>query len=372
MVLFRERLQLIGITISASVVGLWGLASARQLRRRAVARQRLQELLAAAAGDNARIVITGASSGIGKELAQQFARHPSVLLLLGCRDGETHETGCTKVMPLELLEFDSVQQFADEACAFLAGGDRGLRLLINNAGVQDRGGRTKFGVSPTWQTNFLGPFLLTELIARHREVAHICEPLRVVNVASGRESEALLSEESLDVTGPGEASPREYADSKRAILLWISVRAQSFALKSNMFTQAVMPGRVDTRLGMYSFPSWLWPLTKPLRFLLYRSPAEGALSVAAAGLRPQAAQKFGQYFGEEELLEDLVVWRMPQKKLAVLIVRWANQVTALEARSGGRPLSTTGRPLSRTDLEAFSPIKEDRWSSAERRWRHST
>eukprot|EP00930_Biecheleria_cincta_P021647 TRINITY_DN15983_c0_g1_i2.p1 TRINITY_DN15983_c0_g1~~TRINITY_DN15983_c0_g1_i2.p1 ORF type:complete len:318 (-),score=44.27 TRINITY_DN15983_c0_g1_i2:24-977(-) len=266
----------------------------------------------------------------------------------------------------------SVQRFAQESHRFLASGSKGARLLINNAGVREpESSQTKFGVTRTWQINFLGPFLLTELIARWRETERIQVPLCVINVASGRENESKLDDVLLDnIAERGEPSSNEYADSKRALLLWTSVRAQSLAFKGNVFAHAVSPGKVDTRFGMYDVPWWLLLLSRPIRMWMYRTKAEGALSVAAAGFRRQGTTRFGQYLSEDQLLEDLVVWRMPEKKLAVQLVRWASQVTALEARGGGRPLNGLGRPLSVTDLVVVKPKEEDHWSTAERRWSH--
>mmetsp|Transcript_146778 Transcript_146778/g.471190 ORF Transcript_146778/g.471190 Transcript_146778/m.471190 type:complete len:170 (-) Transcript_146778:181-690(-) len=167
--------------------------------------------------------------------------------------------------------------------------------------------------------------------------------------------------------------PSEYADSKRALLLWTSVRGQSLAFKGSVFVHAANPGRVDTRLGLYWVPFWLYLLSKPLRLVLFRTVAEGAFNVAAAGLHRQSSGKFGHYMGGEKMLEDLVIWRMPDKQLSVHLVRWACQATALEARSGGRPLSESGRPLSLTDLASCVPAEPDVWSSQERRFtRHSS
>ena len=38
-------------------------------------------------------------------------------------------------------------------------------------------------------------------------------------------------------------------------------------------------------------PELLWRLSKPLRMLLYKSPVEGALCIAAAGLRRGATSR---------------------------------------------------------------------------------
>ena len=48
---------------------------------------------------------------------------------------------------------------------------------------------------------------------------------------------------------------------------------------------------------------WLWPFTKPLRMVLLRSPAEGALSVIAGALKPQATSCFGRYMDGEAGVE---------------------------------------------------------------------
>ena len=49
----------------------------------------------------------------------------------------------------------------------------------------------------------------------------------------------------------------------------------------------------------------------------------------AAGLRPEATYSFGEYLGGEKLLEDLVVWRMPEKQLAQRLVGWRIAVSGI-------------------------------------------
>ncbi|CAK9081013.1 unnamed protein product [Durusdinium trenchii] len=340
--------------------------------RRWRAERRLKELLEEHVGAEGRVVITGADRGIGKELAR-LLRHSRVSLLLGCLSTSAAEAGSdakTAISNLELLDFDSVQRFAEEAHEFLREGKPGLRMLVNNAGYKERheGDRTKYGTGRTWQINFLGPFLLTEFLARRRERDEVQYPASVINVASGHESESNLNKVLLDSLEAGvEATGHDYADSKRALLLWTSVRSQSLALKGELYAHAVSPGKVDTRFGCDEVPDLLWFLSKPVRMCLFRTTAEGALSIAAAGLRQHATSKFGQYFRGEELVEDLVVWRMPEKRLSVQLVRWAARASALEPRSGGRPLDIGGRSLSVSDL-LVEQGEEDRWSSAERRW----
>ncbi|CAK9022935.1 unnamed protein product [Durusdinium trenchii] len=317
--------------------------AARNLQRVLRARSRIKVLLAASAGTDARVVITGATGGIGQELAEQLLRNPSVHLLLGCRDHLKAQrlfqsSERTKVHRLDLLDPDSVQAFADEAHLFLAGGESGLRMLVNNAGVMRPPVSQSKGDS-TWQTNFLGPFLLTELLARLRQKQQP-SPVRVVHVSSRLEKRSQLDHHLLDAVTRGEVGENPYADSKRGLMLWTgiprtSVRAQSLAFKGGLFCHAASPGIVDSDLGRHVVPAWLWPFTKPLRMLLMRSPAEGALAVVGGALTPQATSCFGRYWDGEAQVEDLVIERMGNKQLALSLVKWATKATALEQRADG-------------------------------------
>lgn len=353
-------------TAGLTVGGCCCLAvGARHLWRVILARRRLRELLGAAAGQDARIVITGATSGIGLELACQLSRHPAVSLLLGCRDtargerlfrcssdqrrlfggGKTEASSSsrpqppTRVVLLDLLNPDSVQNFSDEAHDFLTTGAPGLRMLINNAAIMlPPNDQPAKGPGPTWQTNFLGPFLLTEMLAHRRGSLTgnaTPEPLRVVHVSSRLEKRSALDEALLKEVQTGNTGKHAYSDSKRALMLWTSVRAQNLAFKGSTWCHVATPGMVDTQLGRHMAGRWLYPLTKPLRALLLRSAAEGALSVVAAGLMPKATESFGFYYDGEKKLENLVLQRMGDKAFANAVVKWASQVTALEVRNAG-------------------------------------
>eukprot|EP01047_Picozoa_sp_COSAG01_P005909 COSAG01_NODE_208_length_21996_cov_31.972097_5_plen_232_part_00 len=181
-----------------------------------------------------------------------------------------------RLYQLDCLDFGSVRAFAKEARRFLqsaeprveagqgrqhqpmataaaAGG--GLRLLVNNAGVMRPPQLASHdGIDPTWQTNFLAPFLLTELLASSwRSGSDGVDnggggpPLRVVNVSSRLESRSKLSVATLDAAAtPTERPPHAekpdggsppvaasaYSDSKRALMLWLAARApvRSFPL----------------------------------------------------------------------------------------------------------------------------------------------
>ena len=243
----------VAVALGATAVGGTVVAGVRRAARVKAARATFHTLLSAAAGTDARIVITGATSGVGEELAREFSRNPSVSLLLGCRDitrGEQVAAACgnASVVKLDCLDLASVRGFTAEAREFLEAGAgpsvSGLRLVVNNAGVMSAPQEASAdGFEPTWATNFMAPFVSTELLASGRQPGSL-PPLRVVNVSSRLENRAKLTEETLGLVGNPAAELKKekkgirgsaYADSKRAMMLWIAHRAETLAADHNTY-----------------------------------------------------------------------------------------------------------------------------------------
>lgn len=338
----------VGYALGAAMLGIAAVTGSRRARRVAAARGRLTDLLDTAAGRDARVVITGATSGVGEELAREFSNHPSVSLLLGCRDigrGEAVAARCgpgVTVTELDCLDMSSVRRFVARAQEFLeedTDDPAGLRLVVNNAGVMSCPARSSAdGFEPTWATNFLAPYLTTELLASSRN-SQSAPPLRVVNVSSRLEKQSKLTVNVLDSVANPASEPLNkpnggirasaYSDSKRALMLWIAARSKALANDHATHVHATTPGMVDTQLGRHSMPAMLWPLTKPLRWLLLRSPAEGALAAVAVGLVDNADNTAGHYMDAEMLLEKLPETRADQAGLAAALLAWANEACHL-------------------------------------------
>ena len=80
------------------------------------------------------VVITGASSGIGAELARLFARRGQALLLVARRRDRLEALaaelkGQAEILPLDLAEPGAVQVLLEHI------GDRPVEVLVNNAGL---------------------------------------------------------------------------------------------------------------------------------------------------------------------------------------------------------------------------------------------
>lgn len=114
-------------------------------------------------------IITGGNSGLGYETAKMIARE-DIKIILACRNQEKgklavkqmiQETGNTHIeaRSLDLASFNSIRQFVEELKGITIDG------LDNNAGISGmHTGISEDGVDIVFQSNYLGHFLLTNLL----------------------------------------------------------------------------------------------------------------------------------------------------------------------------------------------------------------
>ena len=138
--------------------------------------------------ENKRAVITGATSGIGKEVAASLAS-VGAHVVLACRDrfrGEqiaaaiNAETGSQRaaVMTVDTSDQGFIRAFAHEYCDAYGS----LDVLVNNAGTLQWTRRASVdGIELTFATNVFGYYLVTTELLGALEAA---TSSRVVNVAS--------------------------------------------------------------------------------------------------------------------------------------------------------------------------------------------
>ena len=194
-----------------------------------------------------RVLVTGPTSGVGKQIAMQL----TVLgaeLILACRDLKkgnkvaaeiTRATGASKlvVMKIDTSSQKSIRKFAKEFRQKY----RRLDVLINNAACS-RGALPKVnsvdGIELTFATNVLGYYLLTHEL---RELLVKSAPARVVNVASEFASDLDLDDLQFE-RRPFE-SFKAYAQSKACdrLLTWaLARRMQGTGLTANAMTPGLI------------------------------------------------------------------------------------------------------------------------------------
>jgi NAD(P)-dependent dehydrogenase (short-subunit alcohol dehydrogenase family) len=200
-----------------------------------------------------RVLITGPTSGVGKEIAIQLASLGAELIL-ACRDFKkgkataaeiTQHTGATNlvVMKVDTSSQKSIREFAREFRRKY----RRLDVMINNA-AGNRGTLPKInsvdGIELTFATNVLGYFLLTQELL---DVLKRSAPARIVNVASAYASDLDLDDLQFE-RRPFE-SFRAYAQSKACDRLFTWALARRLA-GSGVTANAMTPGLI-TETGLY-------------------------------------------------------------------------------------------------------------------------
>jgi len=200
-----------------------------------------------------RVLITGPTSGVGKEIAMQLAALGAELVL-GCRDlkkgnklaaeiSRRSASAKVVVMHIDTSSQNSIRGFAREFHRKY----RRLNVLINNA-AGNRGTLPKVdsmdGIELTFATNVLGYFLLT------RELLPVLEksaPARIINVASSYASD--LDLDDLQFKRRRFESFRAYAQSKACdrMLTWAFDRR---ARGTDVTVNAMTPGLI-TETGLY-------------------------------------------------------------------------------------------------------------------------
>jgi len=197
------------------------------------------------------VVVTGATGGIGREIAFGLIRHGATVLI-GARNAQrgaatrtaiVGEVDCAErvhVLPLDVADLTSVRAFAAEIRVRF----QTVHVLVNNAGAWFTERReSRDGIELTLATNVVGPHLLTDLLTAPLTNA---KSGRVVNIVSS-------------ITGDYDADDLQfqvrpydgftaYKQSKQALTMLTWGAADRLA-PAQITANAVEPGFVRTDLN---------------------------------------------------------------------------------------------------------------------------
>jgi NAD(P)-dependent dehydrogenase (short-subunit alcohol dehydrogenase family) len=198
------------------------------------------------------VLVTGATSGIGRATAAALARRGALVLIHGrdaAKAGRTvdalrRETGSSALEPVagDFSRLDEVRALA----AALRARQPGLDVLVNNAGVyMQECTLTPDGLETTFAVNHLAPFLLTLLLL---ETLNARPQARIVNVSSNTHRSARVDFDNLqgERRYDGYAA---YALSKLGNVLFTLALARRLQAEASTTTaNALHPGVINTNL----------------------------------------------------------------------------------------------------------------------------
>ncbi len=197
-------------------------------------------------------LITGANSGIGKATALELARMGAQVVMV-CRDllrgtlAQTEimwETGNNNV-DLMIADISSLDQVRRLAVQYENRYDR-LDVLINNAGIVVRNlAKSVDGIETTFATNYLGHFLLTNLLL---DTLKDSAPARIINLSSIAHTLTNRIDYGHLKIIEGLPPLQAYAQSKLAILMFTYELAQRLK-KTGVTVNAVDPWVAKTNLA---------------------------------------------------------------------------------------------------------------------------
>jgi len=251
------------------------------------------------------VLITGADGGIGRETTKAIAKKGATIVM-ACIDlteaqpvyeAIKKESGNTNIemMQLNLASLSAVREFVSQ---FSQKYQR-LDVLINNAGIYcTNREETQDGFEKTIGTNYLGPFLFTNLLL---PVLTRVPEGRIINVASNAYFQGKIDLNDLHLKKKYHGF-KAYASSKLAIVLFTQELAER--LKDTGITvNAVHPGHVATNIWNMWPGKWYQALLFKIIRWFAMSPEDAAQTSVYLASADEVKGITGKYFEKKKIKE---------------------------------------------------------------------
>jgi NAD(P)-dependent dehydrogenase (short-subunit alcohol dehydrogenase family) len=242
-------------------------------------------------------LVTGATSGIGRCVAEDLARRGADVLLvardpakgLTVLDGlrSAHPSARVDLLTCELSEMADVRKLA---AAVLDARPR-LDVLVNNAGVSKfERTLTSDGFETTFAVNHLAPFLLTNLLLERLTAA---AEARVVTVSSEVHRQVKQVPWD-DLQSEHEFKPLAVYQRSKLMNIWFTRELARRTAGTSVAANCLSPGFVNTGLAREAKGGFglFTKLSRPFQ----ASPREGADTVVHVATSPEISGQTGLYF----------------------------------------------------------------------------
>lgn len=249
-------------------------------------------------------LVTGATSGIGKQTALELAGMGATVVLVGRNPEKCLQTKAELQSAIPKAEFDylvadlsSLDQIRKLAEEFKRRYER-LNVLVNNAGALFlRRSVSVDGFEMTFAVNHLNYFLLTNLLMN---TLFASAPARIVNVASKSHLNSALDFNDLQ-TKQGYEIRKAYGRSKFANVIFTYELAKRLS-GTGVTANVLHPGLVVTNMGKNN--GLVAKILQPI-YLKWRGipVEEGARTAVYLASSPEVEGVTGKYFYKEGALE---------------------------------------------------------------------
>lgn len=245
-------------------------------------------------------IVTGSTSGIGREIARQLAEAGAHVVMAVRNTKAAHEliqkwqtewSGMglplnIEVMELDLLSLDSVARFAEAWNARMGP----LHVLINNAGMFSIGEPQNFskdGYEAHMQVNHLAPALLSILLLPSLIRG---SPCRIINMNSIMHHVGFVDVEDMNVVSGKRkyTSLVGYSSSKLAQVMFSSVLHKRLPAEAGISVICVSPGIVQTNVAR-DLPKIVQAAYHLIPYFIFNAQ-EGSRSALFAATDPQVPE----------------------------------------------------------------------------------
>jgi NAD(P)-dependent dehydrogenase (short-subunit alcohol dehydrogenase family) len=246
---------------------------------------------------NKIVLITGVTSGIGKETALGLAELGATIVFTSRDNLRGEKTrneliSATNNQNIDMLECDLASfESIKNCCKKFKSKYDNLHVLINNAAIWDFNKRiSKDGIENIFATNYLAPFLMTNLLL---DMLKKSNPSRIINVTSGMHY-GTINFDDIEFK-QNFSGAKAYRQSKLALILFTRLLAKKLE-GTGVTVNCVHPGLNKTRLGRDA-----GRFSQKIFKLMGKDPKIGAETLIYLASSTDVENITGEYFAKKEI-----------------------------------------------------------------------
>jgi NAD(P)-dependent dehydrogenase (short-subunit alcohol dehydrogenase family) len=245
------------------------------------------------------VVITGATSGLGRATAIQLAQKGAFVVIVARSDTKANEVikaiekegGKGQFIIADLSSMKDTKEAAERITKVV----ERLDVLINNAGAHfPKYIETPEGFESTLALNYLSPFLLTHHLIRDVEqTASGYGEARIINISSIMHKSP-INWDNLNYRERNYSSTSAYYQSKHLLTSFTYYLSRELKEKG-VFVNCIHPGFVKTALAQSDYPFPMSIIVPIFGFFIGESPEQAAETPVWLALSNEVKEINGEY-----------------------------------------------------------------------------